>query len=174
MGRGASSRCSPRNQSELSDSWSASHDGGGGAPVPFGQAASVETTAEPALETVDRASELKKESRRSRSAWQRRRSPQCSGASRVEGEEKDQRQRKKQRQHWKEVRPPRASNDKGHRRGWLGDLADGIFPDDGLYTGRSKTVLGGQQGLGNPWKANGSLHSHQKVVKTYGNMISSP
>ena len=59
-------------------------------------------------------------------------------------------------------------------RGWLGDLTNGILPDDGLRTGRSKTVPGWQQGWGNPWKADGSLHSHQKVVENFGNMISSP
>ena len=66
------------------------------------------------------------------------------------------------------------SNDKGPGLGWLGDLINGILPDDGLYIGRSKTVPGGQQGWGNLWKANGSLHSHQKVVEHFGNMISSP
>ena len=47
--------------------WSVSCDGGGGAPVPSGQAG---PTTGPALETVDRASELKKESGRSQSACQ--------------------------------------------------------------------------------------------------------
>ena len=66
------------------------------------------------------------------------------------------------------------SNDKGPRCGLLGGLTDRILSDGGLYIGRSKTVLGGQQGWGNPWKPNGSLHSYQKVVENYGNMTSSP
>ena len=56
--------------------------------------------------------------------------------NRVEGEEKDQRQTKKQRQHSKEVRPPKVSNDKGPRRGLLGDLTDIILPDDGATIGK--------------------------------------
>ena len=96
-------RSSPRNQSELSDPWPATHDGGGGTRVPSAQAGPLETAAGYALETVDRASELKKKSGRSQSTWDRGRSPQRSGPKRVEGEEKDQRRRKK-RQHSKEDR----------------------------------------------------------------------
>ena len=46
-------------------------------------------------------------------------------------------------------------NDKGPRRGWLGDLTDGILSDVGLYIGRSRN---------RPWRAArmGSLHSHQE------------
>ena len=90
----------------------------------------------------------------------------------IEGEEKDQRQRKKQRQQSKKNRGPRVSNDNGSRRGWLGYLTEGILPDDGLCIGRSGTVPCGQQG--NRWKVNGSLHSQQNVVDNYGVMISSP
>ena len=55
--------------------------------------------------------------------------------------------------------PSKVSKDTGPRRGWLGDLTGGILPDGGLYIGRSETVLGGQQGWGNPWTVKGSLHS---------------
>ena len=46
---------------------------------------------------------------------------------------------KKQRRPPKEGRASRVSNDKGPRRGWLGDLIGGILPDDGLYVDRSRT-----------------------------------
>ena len=164
----ASSRSDLRKRSELSDSWSPSYDGG--AAVPSVQAGLMETTARPALETVARASEVDEESgevNQPGSAddlpvqWTQ---PCRRRRNRSEAEEKTK----------AAFERSRVSNDKGPRRGWLGDLTDGILPDDGLCIGRSKTVPGGQQGWGNPWKANGSLHCHQKVVKHFGNMISSP
>ena len=74
-----------------------------------------------------------------------------------------------------ERRQARVSNENGPWRVWLGDLTSGMLPDDGLYIDRSKSVPGGQQGWGNPWKVNdASLHSHQKVFENYGKMTSSP
>ena len=142
------------------------YDGGGGTPVPPG---SGRTYGNDRGTRIGICGSSHPNSRRSQGEVNQPGSADdlpCAVDPTVSKEKKqDQRQRKKQRQHSKEVRPPRVSNDKGPRRGWLGDLTDGILPDDGLYIGRSKTVPGGQQGWGNPWKANGSLHSHQKVVK---------
>ena len=53
MGRGASTRSCPRNQSELDDSRPTGHDGGGGAPKPPSQAGSVEAAQRPTLEAVE-------------------------------------------------------------------------------------------------------------------------
>ena len=52
----------------------------------------------------------------------------------------------------------------GPRRGWLGDLAGGRLPDDGLYIGRSLFVYGGQQGRGNLWKVNDVRSAHIKQL----------
>ena len=100
------------NQSELSDSsWLASHDGGGGAPVPSALAGPMETAARPALEAVER---LTQEGVRAKSI-NLASSAQRSGPNRVEGKEKEQKQKRQS----KEDRAPRVSNDNGPGRGWL-------------------------------------------------------
>ena len=121
---------------------------------------------DPHYKPMERLSELRKESGRSQSAWHRRRSAQCSGPNRVEGKGKEQRQRKRQRRQSKEDRAPRVSNGNGPRRGWLGDLIGGMSPDEGPYIGRSKSVLVGQQGWGNPWKVNDASLLPSKMLST--------
>ena len=92
-------------------------------------------------------------------------------------EHKEQRQRKKQRRQSEEGRASRMNSTINNpRRGCLGDVNTGsTLPDDGLYTGRSRSVLGGVRGWGNPWKVNdATLQSLQKIVENYGKMMGSP
>ncbi len=147
MERGASSRSGSRNLSELCDSKPTGHDGGGGAPKPPPLAGSVEAALRSALEAVERVSELSKESGRSQSTRKRRRPAQCSGPTPRREKGKSKGRGKRQRRQSEKDRTSRMNSNDKRRRGCLADgITASMLRDDGLYIGRSRSVLGGTFG----------------------------
>ena len=141
MGRGASSRS---NQSELSDTWPASHDGG----RPSGSGRICGNGRETRIGSHARSDFPN--SGRSQGEVNRHGVandlPSAVDPAASKEKAKSKGRGKGKRRQSKEDRAPRVISDNNPRCGWLEGPARGTLPDDGLCIGRSKSVPGQQQG----------------------------
>ena len=167
--RCAASRSGSRNQREFVDSSLTSCDGGGGAPKPPSQARLVDAAPRPAVEAV--GVQTKPATTETPTACP----AQWSLALRRKKETRKGKG-KKQRRQSEEGRTIRMNSNNDPERGCVADVTrEDTLPEDGFHMGRSKSVLGGQQGSGNPWRVHdAALQSQQKAVENYGKMLSSP